>query len=160
MLKFDVPNDHSMKERFPILPSDQVNLASHPLILKILGGHPQAITLAGSLLEHQSLLSLFKQLLNSSMMEVLDMEDNKSFSSLKLSLEMSIKNLQKTSPKALDLFKIIGLLPGGITEQELSDLLQNYNWQQSKLILIKSSMIIYTHADTKISMLPFMATSA
>jgi hypothetical protein len=40
--------------------------------------------------------------------------------SLKVSLDTSIKHMSTNEPKALRLFCLIGLLPGGVTEEDLN----------------------------------------
>jgi hypothetical protein len=75
-------------------------------------------------------------------------------------MKMSIDNIQNSLPKALELFKTLGLLPGGIYESELDELLGDDEWTSSKLKLIEAFLIAYNHAEKKLSILPFMISKA
>lgn len=64
-------------------------------------------------------------MLNSKEMhEVLQVDgiQDSTVASLRLSLEASIKILDKEDKKSLQFFFLIGMLPGGIKEEELSQL--------------------------------------
>jgi hypothetical protein len=118
LLKYNIPSDHHIHQQFPTLSMDEITLSNHPFTL-MLGGHPQAISLAAPMLEYQTLSELFEQLLNSNIMDIGGGMSKQSFTSLRLSFDVSIKHIKKIKPEALDLFMMIGLLPGGITQTDL-----------------------------------------
>jgi hypothetical protein len=60
----------------------------------MLGGHPQAISLAAPLLENQTLSELFQQFLESNVMDALEYQGKQMNTSLRVSLEISIKHLK------------------------------------------------------------------
>ena len=159
LLHFKVPENHPMQEMFPSYMNDDINLSNHPLTL-MLGGHPQAVVLAAPMLERQTLTELFQQLLDTNIMDALGQESKQSYASLRLSLEISIKNIKKDNSTALELFKFIGLLPGGVNQNELTELWGNSDWRDAKETLMKASLLIYRPADNILTMLPFMNTRA
>ena len=131
----------------------------------LLGGHPQAISLAAPLLEYKSLKELFIAFCTSNMMDALDVSpDNQNASnSLRVSLELSINHMKNTNPEALTFFAFIGLFPGGVNENEIKQMWGNNSWIPSKDILIRASLLVYK-TDNKgmfiYSMLPFMTIRA
>lgn len=126
----------------------------------MLGGHPQAISLAAPMLETQTLVELFKQLLDTNIMDALGAAENQSYASLRLSLEISIKNIIKRKPEALELFKFLGLLPGGVKQNELTDMWGNMSWKSYKESLIRASLLVFKPAENIFYLLPFMSTRA
>jgi len=86
-------------------------------ILKLLGGHPQAIILAAPQLETKSLARLRQDLEKalSDMLANVDTpeEDHDATTSLKLSLSVSVNYLKERKTEAVRLFGVMGLLPGG-----------------------------------------------
>jgi hypothetical protein len=134
-------------------------MTNHPFIL-MLGGHPQAISLAAPMLENQSLVELFRQLLDTNIMDALSSNNEKSYTSLRMSLNISIKNLEKTNKEALDLFKFIGLLPGGVDQTELTSMWGNDTWRSYKESLIRASLIVFKPKENILTLLPFMNTRA
>lgn len=139
-------------------------LLEHPFTA-LLGGHPQAISLAAPLLEYKSLKNLFYAFCDSNLLDAIDypistQDPNKS---LRLSLELSINHMKNTMPEALNLFGFIGLLPGGVKEDELTQMWGNNKWMSMKDALIRASLLVYK-IDNKghfvYSMLPFMSIRA
>lgn len=159
LLNYEIPDDHPMNEHFPLMNPDQMSLTSHPFTL-MLGGHPQAISLAAPMLEHLSLCELFQQLLETNIMDALDNQEKHSYASMRMSLEITINNIKKNKPEALDLFKLFGLLPGGIRQDELNGLWGAKDWNKLKSHLIKASMLVHKPSENMLTLLPFMATKA
>ena len=115
------------------------------LIMGILGGHPQSINLAAALLVDRSLKGLFKLLTSKPLLEVLNVpdlspEERTSFNSLQVSLDVSIEHLAKRSKEAVRFFGFMGLLPAGISEEEL-DKIWRAGWDELAGILIRSSLL-------------------
>ena len=159
LLKYEIPSNHPIYQQFPSMNSSEITLTNHPFIL-MLGGHPQAISLAAPMLEHQTLTELFQQLIDSNIMDALSFKGKQSYTSLRISLEISINNIQKHNPQALDLFKFIGLLPGGIRQTELTDLWGDASWKSLKDDLIRASLLVYKPTENILTLLPFMNTRA
>lgn len=159
LLNYKIPIDHPIHQQFPSISNSITSMLDHPFTL-MLGGHPQAVSLAAPMLERQSLKDLFEQLLDSNIMDVLNKEGNQSYASLRLSLEISIKNIKKERPRAIELFKFIGLLPGGVNQNELTELWGSSDWRDDKEQLIKASLLVYRQSDNVLIMLPFMNTRA
>ena len=126
----------------------------------MLGGHPQAISLAAPMLESQNLIDLFKQLLDSNIMDALAYNDKQSYASLRISLDISIRNLERNNKEALELFKFIGMLPGGITQIELTKIWGSDEWKSHKESLIKASLLVFKPKENTLQLLPFMNTRA
>ena len=99
------------------------DLQEHHLF-KILGGNPHAIILAAPLLIRMKLKDLYLLLNSKEMHEVLQVDGIKdsTVASLRLSLEVSIKILEKEDKQSLSFFFFIGMLPGGVLEEELGEL--------------------------------------
>jgi hypothetical protein len=93
LLNYKIPAGHKIHQLFPTMRQGEVQMTTHPLIL-MLGGHPQAISLAAPMLESQTLTELFTQLLETNIMDALDIQDKQSYASLRLSLEISLGNLK------------------------------------------------------------------
>ena len=139
-------------------------LLDHPFTM-LLGGHPQAISLAAPLLEYKSLKELFYAFWSSNLMDVLDISSNNqnTNTSLRVSLELSINHMKNTTPDALNLFGFVGLLPGGVNESEITQMWGNTEWMNLKDALIRASLLVYkTSNDGRFvySMLPFMTIRA
>lgn len=83
--------------------------------------------------------------------------------SLRVSLELSINHMKNTMPDALNLFSFIGLLPGGVNDNELTQMWGNTEWMGLKDALIRASLLVFK-TDSKglfvYSMLPFMSIRA
>ena len=143
--------------------SGKMTLVDHPFT-GLLGGHPHAISLAAPLLEYKSLKQLFYQFWDSNIMDALEVSGFKDQnSSLRVSLELSIKSVQSTTPASLNLFSFIGLLPGGVTDYELTQMWGGTQWMKLKDSLIRASLLIYKtdiSGNFIFSMLPFMSVRA
>ena len=76
--------------------------------------------------------------------------------SLKVSLDTSIQHMTEHSPKALQLFCLIGLLPGGCTEEDL-DYLWGKNWRKYSELLLRASLLVKkSQPEIRYTLLPFM----
>ena len=71
-----------------------------------------------------SLKELYQLLNSKEMFQVLQVDGIKdsTVASLRLSLEASIKILEKEDKESLQFFFLVGMLPGGIEEEELQEL--------------------------------------
>lgn len=83
--------------------------------------------------------------------------------SLRLSLELSINHMKNTMPEALNLFGFIGLFPGGVSDDQITQMWENTKWMSLKDALVRASLLVYK-TDSKgtfiYSMLPFMSIRA
>lgn len=98
------------------------------------------------------------------MMDALEVTSSSdSDTSLRVSLELSITNMQKNNQDSLKLFSFIGLFPGGINDEDLTDMWGGQQWITLKDALIRASLLVYK-TDNRghfiFSMLPFMSTRA
>ena len=142
----------------------QRTLLNHPFTM-LLGGHPQAISLAAPLLEYKSLKELFYAFCSSNLMDALDISSNNQNinTSLRVSLELSINHMMNTTPDALNFFGFVGLLPGGVNENEMTIMWGNTEWMNLKDALIRASLLVYkinNDGGFIYSMLPFMTIRA
>ena len=53
---------------------------------------------------------------------------------LRLSLDTAIGNIEAKSPEAIELFCLIGLMPGGVTKDDLKEL-WGQNWYGDVVVL-------------------------
>lgn len=160
LLNYPIPAQHSIYQQFPYLRlTKDITMLNHPFTL-MLGGHPQAITLAAPMLESQRLVDLFQQLLESNIMDALEQKGMGSYASLRLSLDVSIRNLEKNKREALDLFKFIGLLPGGVKQNDLTSMWGDNTWRSYKESLIRASLLVFKTSENTLTLLPFMNTRA
>mmetsp|Transcript_1657 Transcript_1657/g.1459 ORF Transcript_1657/g.1459 Transcript_1657/m.1459 type:complete len:121 (-) Transcript_1657:768-1130(-) len=95
-------------------------------------------------------------------MDALDLAQNthNSSTSLRVSLELSINNIKKST---LKFFGFIGLFPGGISEGEITKIWGNDSWIPLKDELIRASLLVYKRENDGAmvySMLPFMTVRA
>ena len=70
---------------------------------------------------------------------------------------------EEINPEILNLFGLIGMLPGGVSKDELTELWQDDTWETLKEELISASLITYktfTDGSTTYKMLPFMSMRA
>ncbi|CDW71451.1 UNKNOWN [Stylonychia lemnae] len=134
-------------------------------LFKIFGGNPHAITLAAPLLIRMSLKELYLLLNSKQMFDTLKVEgiEDSTVASLRVSLEASITVLQREDPSAYNFFFLIGMLPGGIEEDELVEL---WGPDYSKHIEILLNFSLIQRKDHKndskrtISLPPFMSNYA
>lgn len=186
LLQCSIPEESKLGQSLEISMDDVMkkdpSLIDHPFT-KLLGGHPQAIALAAPLLKDNSLKDLFLQFCKTNMMDVIDTNSHSKseYTSLRVSLEMSIKRLKDIecndltknqlpqskntmgASKILNLFSLIGMLPGGVTKDELSQLWGGGDWEVYKEELLNSSLLSYktdAAGATIYSMLPFMSIRA
>jgi hypothetical protein len=128
-------------------------------MFEILKGHPHAISLAAPLLQNKKLKELYELLNSDEIMNWLDMQGIKDdpMGSLKVSMDISIKQLSETEPLAIKIFWLIGLLPGGCTKEDLDDLWGD-GWLSQVEKLLRSSLLVKKNiADENIYQLfPFM----
>ena len=91
-------------------------------LCNLLGGHPHAISLVAPFLQNnRRLADLYKMLLNMIASEdfMKDMNNLDPTQSLKLSLDSSCKHMRQNQPEAFNLFCLISMLPGGVSEIDL-----------------------------------------
>jgi len=115
-------------------------------LLQILGGHPQAISLAAGLIVERSLKDLYKLLLSHSILDVLKVEDltedeAKSMNSMQVSLDVSVNYLKKKHKNSVKFFGLLGLLPGGSQEADLN-VIWGKDWEVHVRLLLRYSLII------------------
>lgn len=97
-------------------------------LFKLLGGNPQSVILVAPLLDdplkNMKLVDLYKMLTSNQLCEMLKLEriEDGVMASLRLSVHCSVEMILKSDPASLQLFLILGLLPGGIRKDELSEL--------------------------------------
>ena len=159
LLHYEIPSDNPIRQQFPNYKKDVLTLINHPLIL-MLGGHPYSISLAAPMLENKTLTELFQQLLSTNIIDGLEENESQPYASLRISLGISIENLKKNKPDALRLFKFIGLLPGGVNQNDLTDMWGNTKWKIYKDTLIRSSLLNFKQNEKLLTLLPFMNTLA
>ncbi|CAI2381433.1 unnamed protein product [Moneuplotes crassus] len=147
-----------------LLKKSDVQIENHPFI-QLLGGHPQAISLIVSLLRDCTLKELFLTFCDSNMIDVV--HDNSALgsqaTSLKVTLDLSITQLREKNHEALDLFCLIGLLPSGVSKEEITQIWGDNSWKKLKNELIDSSLIIEKNSMKEpviYYMLPFMSERA
>ena len=71
--------------------------------------------------------------------------------------------MKNTTPNALNVFSFIGLLPGGVNEEEMSQMWGSEEWTPYKDALIRASLLVYktdSSGNFVYSMLPFMSIRA
>lgn len=144
------------------------SLENH-LIMEILGGHPQSISLAAALLVDRSLKDLFKLLTSRPLLEVLTVQDlteeeKKSFNSLQVSLDVSLEHLTKRNKEAVRFFGLVGLMPAGASDEDFTKI-WGTGWQELAGILVRSSLLLKTERKLQgmlswYSLYPFMTRYA
>jgi len=120
-------------------------LDEHPL-MEMLSGHPQAISMAASLLQEHSLTELYHLLESKRLDEALDGSDKvygdeKSFTSLRVSLDASVAHLRMKNPQTVRFFALLGLFPSGASEDDFESIWGN-DWYQHTVILQRHSMLV------------------
>ncbi|CAI2377825.1 unnamed protein product [Moneuplotes crassus] len=140
------------------------SLVNHPLFL-LLGGHPQAISLAAPLLQYKSLTELFNNLSDSSVLSPnkITRSDKNASDALRNALELNISTVQSCNPKAIDLFMMLGMFPGGINQKYITQIWGSTSWISPKDDLAKASLIVYktnSRGEFIYSLLPFITIRA
>ncbi|CAI2386420.1 unnamed protein product [Moneuplotes crassus] len=159
LLKYKPSGKQQMNEYLSHFNSSDMTLTNHPLI-KMLGGHPQAISLTAPWLEHITMTELFEKLMDTNMLDFLENEGQQSYASLRTSIDFLIQRTKKNNIKALELFQFIGLFPEGIKQVELAALWGDKGWQNLKFDLLSSSMVTYKNNRSMLILLPIMTTRA
>ena len=78
---------------------------------------------------------------------------------LKVSIDASTLAMRAEHPEALNLFCLIGMLPGGVSEDDLSILWENAQWMTLIEHLRRASLIVEkveSNSVRKFRLLPFM----
>ncbi|CAI2359291.1 unnamed protein product [Moneuplotes crassus] len=144
-------------------PNKSLFLKNHPLFL-LLGGHPQAISLAAPLLQYKSLTELFNDLSDSDVLNPNKPQNNKKTSdSLRNALELSISAIKSWNSQTIDLFMILGMFPGGIKQNYITKIWGDATWVVLKDELAKASLIVYktnNRGEFIFSLLPFITIRA
>ena len=127
---------------------------------ELLAGHPHAISLVAPLLQNKTLSELYKLLNSQDIMNVLRDEGiGAPLASLKVSLDTSIKHMLSIQPRAIKLFCLIGLLPGGCSEDDLTILWGKDDWLECADKLLIASLLIKKNpigGEIRYQLLPFM----
>ena len=123
--------------------------AYHHLFESLLGGHPIAISLAGSLYANVSLGKLYETLVKSTLLNSLTQgTDGKSniSNNLYLSLNLSLKLYR--NKKIYEFFHMMGYLPGGAREEDIDQIWQEvskselHDWRPMSTYLENASIVI------------------
>ena len=148
---------------------DELTLFSKHHLMKMLGGHPQAISLAAALLVDRKLKDLYDKMISDPIMNVLRAEglsenEANALNSMEVSLDITLKHLEEKSNEAINFFGLLGLLPGGVRESDLKTL-WGTSWMDCTALLLKYSLIIrHTNSDsndvTRYNLYPFMVKYA
>mgnify|MGYP000844135314 CR=1 FL=1 len=112
----------------PVL--EQVKQLEDHHLFVLLGGHPHAIAMHAPYLQNHKLADLYKNILsmfNSQHFKKKITSRNPTHS-LKVSMDISTQRIREECPEALELFCILGLIPGGLTEQDLTALWGSDSW--------------------------------
>lgn len=99
-------------------------------------------------------------MLESNILDALGSQGKQSYASLRLSLDISIQYLKRNDFEALTFFKFIGLLPGGVEEDELTQIWGSKSWEKYAEILRKASLLVYKPVEKQYTLLPFMNSRA
>jgi hypothetical protein len=75
-------------------------------------------------------------------------------------LKYPLNILNKVNPRALHLFKFIGLLPAGVNKDELTEMWEGNEWKKHKTTLIRASLLVYKVKEDIYTLLPFMNVRA
>jgi hypothetical protein len=69
-------------------------------------------------------------------------DEDKPMYALKISLDTCIEQIRKTSPKAFELFCLLGFFPGGIRENDLTKVWGSSDWIPVSQHLRGASLLI------------------
>jgi len=128
------------------------NFEEHRL-MRLLAGHPQAISLAAASLQGRTLKETYQELIPSPLRinEML---------SLRTSLSLSIEHVKMRNPSSVKFFKMMGLFPCGVSSREIAKIWGNQykehiaNLQYVSLLVRKESGNIQ---EDRYWLLPFVA---
>eukprot|EP00826_Nyctotherus_ovalis_P058231 TRINITY_DN798_c0_g1_i2.p1 TRINITY_DN798_c0_g1~~TRINITY_DN798_c0_g1_i2.p1 ORF type:complete len:1311 (-),score=269.74 TRINITY_DN798_c0_g1_i2:1305-5237(-) len=81
-------------------------------LMQLLAGHPQAISLAATLLQGRTVKEAYQELLSASL-RINEMHP------LKSSLSLSIEHIKMRNPASVNFFKMMGLFPCGVSSREM-----------------------------------------
>lgn len=107
----------------------------------LLNGNPQSIILVASLLadpqKKLTLKQVYKMLTDDQLFKLLSEEgiEETMLVSLRLSAQLSFQVIQESDPESMDLLYLLGLLPGGITSNDLDYLWGKVTDQNKKMHL-------------------------
>lgn len=160
-----IPSENYFDEDKNIKPKEKT--FSNHQFMELFGGHPQAITLGAALLYERSLKDLYNYLKSNSIVNVLHLDpylsdrEKKTFNSLKASLDASWTILYEKNKNAAKFFSVLGLLPGGASEEEFQAIWGD-NWQECCDALLRSSLLVKTQRNNSsfYSLFPFMTKYA
>lgn len=93
-------------------------LEQHPFFLNFCG-HPHAISLIAPMTREYTLVQLY-ELVNSKVFFQSSESEAHQLNALTLSMQASVNFIINKQPKAIDLFSLIGLLPGGVSKDSLT----------------------------------------
>ena len=116
--------------------------------MQLLGGHPQALTQAASMMQSQNmtLSKLYNSIKNGSIIEFLERSDSDYFKSLQASLDISLRHLGQWSEGAVKFFGFLGLLPGGAQDDMFKEIWRD-EWTIHKRDLLHFSLIMEPTKD-------------
>ena len=78
-----------------------------------------------------------------------DMNNLDPTQSLKVSMDTSTLHMRNTQPEALNLFCLLGMLPGGVSELDLPILWESDRWIVLVECLRRASLIVETMTESK-----------
>ena len=122
----------------------KLKIENHHLAL-LLGGHPHAISLVAPFLQGgRRLADLYKMLLNMIESEdfMKDIGHLDPTQSLKVSMDTSTMHMRAHQPEALNLFCLLGMLPGGVCDSDLKVLVESGKWLALTEYLVKASLVV------------------
>ena len=165
---FEVPAPMQQAYKTPFHKNKETNkkrerklkIENHHLAL-LLGGHPHAISLVAPFLQGgRRLADLYKMLLNMIESEdfMKDIGHLDPTQSLKVSMDTSTMHMRAHQPEALNLFCLLGMLPGGVCDSDLKVLVESGKWLALTEYLVKASLVVDQDEKTQRSyrLLPFM----
>ncbi|CDW83802.1 nb-arc domain protein [Stylonychia lemnae] len=153
------PNSGVVFNSNPVQQKKNITRLDEHHICTLLGGHPHAISLAAPLLQDKSLKELYALLNSREIIEWLQIEGIEGpLASLKVSLDTSIKHMTDSEPMAIKLFCLIGLFPGGCTDEDLNYLWRD-GWMKLAEKLLRASLLVKksgSNGEIRYTLFPFM----
>ena len=107
-------------------------------------GHPQAISQYACILkDNRTLGELYRQMLKEFKPDNFmgEMGEFDLTFSLKVSLETSTKYFRQHRPQAIELYGLLGMMHGGLFEDELNEVYKDGNWTQNMEALRNASLV-------------------